>query len=432
MPSSGTQISRVRCTLLVAGLALAATSGGLLCGGCGFDLAYVLGAAGGQIDILFHSVPIEVALESGDLSEEQTLKLELIRDVRDYARDTIGLSVADNYTKFYDSSGNPVAYNVSACRKDAFEPLQWTFPIVGTLPYLGFFSRADRDAKVAELEALGYDVSTYEVDAYSGLNFFPTIVMSPMLERSDLSLVNTVIHELLHSTVWRAADVSFNESLATFFGRNGAIAYLRDRYADQPELIEQATANFEDSDRYSEFALTLFNDLNEFYSSELSSDEKIAGREAVYQAGRDRFAAEVQPLMNCPECYDWVQHLPTNNAYMMGVRRYNLDLDVFERVFEPAGEDWATALQVFRYAAAEADPYAYLLSWLDSSDNTAVRFSQDTGVSKKLAEVAASIGAEPFRREPCPAHQATTIYEIECTDREKTREAIGRRKGQAQ
>jgi len=413
MSSTGTRISKAHRAVAVAGLALAATFSGFVLSGCGFDLVYVLTAATGQIDILFHSVPIAAALESGDLSEEQVLKLELIRDVREYARDTIGLSVADNYTKFYDSSGNPVAYNVSACRKDAFEPLQWTFPIVGTLPYLGFFNRFERDAKVAELEALGYDVSTYEVDAYSGLNFFPTIIMSPMLERSDLSLTNTVIHELLHGTIWRNNDVTFNESLATFFGRNGAIAYLRDRYPDQPELIQQATATFEDSDRYSDFALTLFNDLNEFYSSELSSDEKIAGRESVYQAGRDRFAAEVQPLMNCPGCYDWVRNLPTNNAYMMGVRRYNLDLSVFERVFEAAGENWATALQVFRDAAAAADPNAYLLSWLDSPDTTSDRMWQATAARKRRASICAPVGAEPFRREPCPADQASTIYEVD-------------------
>ncbi len=413
MSSTGTRVSRMRCAAAVSGVALVATSGGLLCGGCGVDLGYIFGVAVGQIDILLHSVPIACALESGDLSEEQVGKLELIRDVREYARDAIGLSVGDNYTKFYDSSGNPVAYNVSACRKDAFEPRLWTFPIVGTLPYLGFFSRSERDAKVEELEAQGYDVSTYEVDAYSGLNFFPTVVMSPMLERSVISLTDTVIHELLHSTIWHANDVPFNESLATFFGRTGAIKYFQDRYSDQPELVQQATATFEDSDRYSDFALTLFNDLNEYYSSELSSDEKISGRESVYQAGRDRFAAEVQPLMNCPECYDWVQHLPTNNAYMMGVKRYNLDLGVFERVFSAASEDWATSIQLFREAAAEADPYAYLLSWLDSPDNTSARHSQATAAREKRAHVYPPVDAEPFSREPCPAHQATTIYEVE-------------------
>ena len=413
MSSTGTRVSRVCWAVAVSGVAVITTSGGLLCGGCGVDLAYILGTVGGQIDILLHSVPITRALESGNLSEEQVGKLELIRDVREYARDVIGLSVADNYTKFYDSSGNPVAYNVSACRKDAFEPRLWTFPIVGTLPYLGFFSRSERDAKVEELEAQAYDVSTYEVDAYSGLNFFPSVVMSPMLERSVISLTDTVVHELLHSTIWHANDVTFNESLATFFGRTGAIKYFQDRYSDQPELVQQATATFEDSDRYSDFALSLFNDLSEYYSSELSGDEKIAGRELIFQAGRERFAAEVQPLMNCPECYDWVQYLPTNNAYMMSLKRYSLDLNVFQQIFEAANEDWATSLQLFRDAAAEADPYAYLFSWLDSPDNTTPRFSQATAAREKRARVRPPVDAEPFRRGPCLAHQAATIYEVE-------------------
>ncbi len=51
---------------------------------------------------------------------------------------------------------------------------------------------------------------------------------------------------------------------------------------------------------------------------------------------------------------------------MLGVRRYNLDLDVFEQVFAATGEDWAQSLELFRTAATESDPYAYLRSWLET------------------------------------------------------------------
>jgi predicted aminopeptidase len=257
-------------------------------------------------------------------------------------------------------------FNVSACRRDSFEPRQWTFPIVGTVPYLGYFDQSASEAAQQSLEAAGYDVFRYEVDAYSGAGYFPSVILSPMLERSDISLANTVFHELLHGTIWRPSAVSFNESLATFFGRRGVVSYFADRYPDRPDLIEEALETFEDSDRFADFMLTLFEALNAFYESDLSSEDKIAGREAVYQAGRDRFAAEVQPLMHHPERYDWVASLPANNAYMMGVRRYNLDLDVFEEVLAATGSDWHASVAVFRAAAAQSDPYAYLREWLRS------------------------------------------------------------------
>lgn len=332
--------------------------------GCGVDWGYIFAAAAGQLDILRNSVPLSQALENDALTADERAKLQLIRDTRTYAADVIGLSTGDNFTQFYDAGGEPVAFNVSACRKDAFKPRQWTFPIVGTVPYLGYFDRQAADAKYDQLAAEGLDVFMYEVDAYSGLGYFPSVVLSPMLQRSEINLIDTVFHELLHSTVWRQNDAPFNESLATFVGRTAAVDYLTDRYPDQPQLVQTAVEQFEDVDRFNDFILSLFNELEAFYAGDLSSEDKIAGREAVYQAGRDRFAAEVQPLMNHPDGYDWVQDLPTNNAWLLGIRRYNLDLAVFQDVFEATGRDWPASLKVFRTAASEQDPYAYLRSWL--------------------------------------------------------------------
>jgi len=335
--------------------------------GCGFDLGYVISAAAGQFSLLRDSVSISEAVESGQFSEEELTKLQLIQDARAYARDAIGLNVGDHFTLFYDSEGQPVAFNISASQKDAFVPETWWFPIVGTVPYLGFFELAEAEAAENELAARGLDVWMYEIDAYSLLDFFPTILLSPMLERSEINLADVVFHELLHSTVWRAGDTTFNESLATFVGRQGAIDFLSDRHPDDPELVQAAVEHFEDSDRFSEFMLSLFNDLDAYYASDLSSEARIAGREAVYQAGRDRFAVEVQPLMNDPDRYDWVQNVPTNNAYMLGVRRYNLDLAVFEQVFAATGGDWPASLELFGAAADHSSPYEFLQDWLDSA-----------------------------------------------------------------
>ena len=50
---------------------------------------------------------------------------------------------------------------------------------------------------------------------------------------------------------------------------------------------------------------------------------------------------------------------------MLAERRYNLDLGVFEQVYAATGNDWATALSVFRRAAdSPDDPYAPLRAWL--------------------------------------------------------------------
>lgn len=340
----------------------------MLASGCGIDFAYLLPAAAGQFNLIVKSVPIDKAIVSGQLTEEQITKLKLIQDVRNYARDVMGLNVANNYTTFFDSKGQPVAYNVSAARKDVLEPRTWWFPIVGTVPYLGFFDSNLADAKFNELRAQGLDVFKYEIEAYSGIGFIPNIVFSPILKRSELAITDTIFHELLHSTIWRKDDTSFNESLATFYGRAGALRFMTDRYPDQPEIIQNAIDRFEDVDRYTDFMLTVFNELGAFYASDLSAEQKIEGRGIVFQAGRDRFAQEVQPLMNRPDRYDWVQDIPDNNARMLGIQRYNLDLDIFEQVFAATGEDWLAVREVFLKAADNSDPYSYLRDWLSSQD----------------------------------------------------------------
>lgn len=402
-----TNTRRVRRPAVALGQLVLLTVAGMALSGCGVDLGYLLPAAAGQIRLVWSSVSIADAIEQGSLTEDQVAKLELIRDARAYARDVIGLNVANNFTKFYDSGGEPVAFNVSACRKDAFEPRVWWFPIIGTIPYLGFFDRAAADAKFEELVEQGFDVFRYEIEAYSGIGFFPNIVLSPMLERSETTIVQTVFHELLHSTVWRQSDTSFNESLGTFYGRTGASAYLAERYPDQPEIVQEAVERFEDGDRYTDFMLTLFNELDAFYSSDLSSEEKIAGREAVFQAGGERFAAEVQPLMHRPERFDWVQDLPPNNAWMLGIRRYNLDLGVFEQVFFATGEDWSASLEVFKEAARHSDPYGYLLAWLSPPEDAKRVTSSKTGAAPADQE-RASTRQRPSRG-PCPTRLPTTL-----------------------
>jgi predicted aminopeptidase len=223
-----------------------------------------------------------------------------VEEVRLFARDEIGLNVGDHYTTFYDAGDEPVAYNLSASLRDRFAPYYWTFPLVGSVPFLGFFDRELALAKRDELRTAGYDVFIYEVDAYYALGVFSNPILSPMLDRPEESLIDTVIHELTHGTVTRANDTSFNESLATFVGRTGAVQFLEHRFADEPERQAAALARFADIDTYSEFMLTVYNELDAYYQSDLPSDAKISGRESVYQAGRDRFSAEIQAHLNNP------------------------------------------------------------------------------------------------------------------------------------
>jgi len=337
-----------------------------LLSGVGCDgLAYVLHVAEGQLGIQGRVEPIDTVLGTGRLSEEEETKLRLVVKVRQFATETMGLNGDSAYTTFYDAGGDPVAWNLSAARRDALVPRTWRFPLVGEVPYLSFFDEDYLRWYEQRLIDEGYDTLTYELDAYSTLGLFEDPVRSTMLRRDTLSLAETIIHELLHNTVWRANATTFNESLATFVGRQGAIEFLTQEYGEESGWPKLARAFYADTDRVSAFLMELYADLQSYYAQPRPVDEKIAGREEVFAAARRRFTTDLAPKLNYPEVFAYLAELPTNNAWVLSHYRYNLDLDVFEQVYLASERDWRAALRVYR-AAAEArhDPFAYLRDWL--------------------------------------------------------------------
>lgn len=354
-------LSRARSALgaQAAGLALAA----FIVTGCE-PVGYVLSLAEGQLDALARTVPIEDALASGTLTEDQAAKLELVLEVREFAIDAVGLNAGDSFTHYLDTMGEPAVYNVSASPRTALRALTWTFPIVGVTQSLGFFEESEAIAFERRLVDEGNDTFLYGADAYSTIGFFPDPVRSSLLERNVISLTDTVIHELTHNTIYRTSDIEFNESLATFVGQTGAIAFFAARDGDDSEIVVEARRRFDDAVRLNAFLLELYADLEAFYAGPGSDADKLAGREAIYQAARDRFVADVLPLMNNPQFYEGYAALPTNNAWVLLNRRYNLDLALFQQVYDAVGRDWRAAFSVYADAANAPDAWAALRAWL--------------------------------------------------------------------
>lgn len=331
-------------------------------------MSYLLHLAEGQFATQGETEPIDDVLASGRLSEEEEAKLRLVVKAREFAVQTIGLNAGSSYTTFYDTSGEPLAFNLSAAHRDRLEPLIWTFPVMGEVPYLAFFDEAYLRDVEAGLIADGFDTLSYELDAYSTLGVFEDPVRSTMLRRNELSLVDTIIHELLHNTIWRTNATTFNESLATFVGRQGAVEFLRAEFGEDSGWPEIARTYYADLDAINTFLRELYDSLAAFYAQPLSAEEKVAGREAVFQAGRDRFTREILPTLTYPDIFGWYTNLPTNNAWLLANYRYNLDLDLMEQVHTATGENWAATLDVFRAAAsAPGDPFTYLRDWLQAA-----------------------------------------------------------------
>jgi predicted aminopeptidase len=328
--------------------------------GCGrWPPGYLPSAVFGELRFLSQMVPIESALDDPTLTEEERDKLAFLLRARDYSRDVVGLKVGNNFQQFVNLHGKPLAWNLTASRKDAFEPYMWYIPIAGRMPYLGFFSKDQAVAERSRLVNAHYDTFIYEVDAFA-LPFLPDPVTSRVLRRDYPDLADTVAHELLHNTVMSPTDVVYSESLAVFVGRKVAIDFVGVEFGEDSALIEQALNQYEDTDTFGTYLADLTDELTSLYSSNLSSAEKIAQRQAVFEAWQDRFTTEALPQMHDPEPYQGFSDTLLNNAFLLVNTRYNSHQDLFEQGFELAGRDWAQALALFRSAAEAPDPFQYL------------------------------------------------------------------------
>jgi hypothetical protein len=111
-------------------------------------------------------------------------------------------------------------------RKDRFQAYTWWFPIVGRVPYKGFFNFATPTARRSAWSRPATTPTSGPSGAFSTLGWFNDPLLNTLLRYDDVSLVGTVIHELLHNTVYIPGQVAFNESFANFVGDRGAIEFF--------------------------------------------------------------------------------------------------------------------------------------------------------------------------------------------------------------
>lgn len=303
---------------------------------------YVARQGVGQLGVIWSSQPVERFL-AGPASEQAKAKVRWIQRAQRYAEQTIGMAPTTNYRAVYDTGGGPIVTVVTACRQDRFEPLRWWFPIVGHVPYLGFFDAEQARALADRLRRRALDVSIGGAQAYSTLGWFDDPILSTMLDDEDGALAELIIHELTHGELYLPGQGDFNESLATFVGREGACELLHElgREAEYRRTLARQLR----AEQLDNLALELYHQLKPFYDSE--PDDALAGRERIFAAAIDRFEA----------AHGWRPRVPRNNGWVMGRRRYGRTAP-FRALFRRVGSEWAPFWAAVRRAAEAPDPIA--------------------------------------------------------------------------
>ena len=156
-------------------------------------------------------------------------KLQLVLEARRFAVDSLGLPARDAFTQYTKLDHDTLVLVLSGAYRDELRPVTWWFPVVGRVPYKGFFDFAEARRAEAALQREGFDTYLRPSPAFSTLGFFNDPLLSTTLGEDSLEIVNTVVHELTHNRFYAKGEAVFNESFASFVGARGAERFFASR-----------------------------------------------------------------------------------------------------------------------------------------------------------------------------------------------------------
>lgn len=325
----------------------------------GCSLTYVYHAAKGQYQLLHDSIPVEEALAGETLGSKESDRLQLVALVKAFGEEELGLKRTENYQTVYLESNQAPIYTLSASPKDRLKQVTWWFPIVGRLPYLGFFDLEEAKKKKENLFHKDLDVFMGVADAYSTLGWFKDPVTMNLLEGSTLDLVETILHEMTHTTLYLKGQGEFNEGLAVLVGKAGAVEFFENKYGPFDPLTIEARNSIADEHIFSHYLDSLLNELDQLYNSPVSYQEKLIQREKVFASFLDRFV-EIKAQLRT----DHFTHFGTaelNNAYLMAIGLYHRNFALFDALLKEKNNSVKETIIYFQEFAKKEE---LALEWL--------------------------------------------------------------------
>lgn len=277
----------------------------------------------GQLNIVWNARPVEEFINDPAFPDSLKQRLRLIDEIRRFAIDSLALKDTENYKTLYDQKGKEVMWVVLASEPFALKPKEWRFPILGAVPYKGFFDEARAFRLKQELEEAGYDVIVRNPGGWSTLGWFTDPILSKMLSRSEGDLANLIIHEMSHATIFVKDSIDFNENLATFIGDRGAEKFLIYKYGAGSK---EYTLYMDEDRDYLKFVDHMLRGgayLDSTYNA-MPATAALAWKKQVKKAAIQHVVNALDTLslvLNKTPSHRFKNKLP-NNAYFMNFRQY--------------------------------------------------------------------------------------------------------------
>lgn len=325
------------------------------------SISYVIQGGLGQLAIYNKEKTLKEALEDPYLAETTKEQLRWIPEIKKDIHEVMGLEATSNYGTFVDLKRKYVVWSITVAEPYLLKQKEWSFPIVGSFPYLGFFSEDTAKSWAKDYERDGKDVFVRGVSAYSSLGYFRDPVLSSMLSGKKQDLVNLLYHETLHTHFYMKNEGTFNEQVASFFGDYGEKGWIERNYGKQSAELREWEMERMDRRRFGVRLRHFSEDLKKLYmeSQDLTEDQKRATKAAKFSEFQDLLAKEPWGTSLYKSSSSWI----TNNAALMAFLTYEDDQDVFDLLYHRCGESLAAV-----YAALKEFSRIYPLEVMNAGE----------------------------------------------------------------
>jgi predicted aminopeptidase len=296
--------------------------------------AYLTQAAEGQLAILRSRRPLDEVVADPTTPPHVRRLLAEVPHIKSFGISQ-GLKATDNYQTYADLKRPAVVWVVSATEELAFEPKKWTFPLVGSVPYLGWFEKDDALRHARDLKDEGWESDVRPATAFSTLGWFEDPVLSTMIdEDADAlgGLADVVLHESTHATHYVDGQTAFNESIANFVGDNMAVLWLDQRLG--PDAAEKRAFLDYEARRKKRAALmhAAYERLDVLYQSNLTPTEKRVQKAIIL----GRLTTELGARR------------PINNATLFEFKSYHGGEKVLAQLFHTCGSKFPRFMRALR------------------------------------------------------------------------------------
>jgi predicted aminopeptidase len=297
------------------------------------DVRYLTRAGIEETAILRKRRPLEKLVSDPKVPADTRAYLHLVLEVRAHAVE-LGLEAGKTYMTYSDIGRDTLLLVLSASPKDCICPYTWKYPIVGRIPYKGFFDVARARQAADQMAAKGYDTYLRPAAAYSTLGWFADPLLSTAMVKDSVELAGLVFHEIAHNSLYVKSATPFNESFAQLVGYRATEEFFHGR--GDTILANRARDRWQDEIVLGEFYDGLLRRLETFYAGKPRGDSLEAGRVAIGRWAREQLEGPLGARLRTIRVGRLAER-PINNAALVGARIYRTHLDWFDRWYAVHG-----------------------------------------------------------------------------------------------